>query len=46
MLDLFSANEDFSIIAALAGAKEVIGVEFSQERIHVQSSWWTKSDRN
>ena len=33
VLDLFSANGGFSIIAALAGAKEVIGVEFSQERI-------------
>ena len=33
VLDLFSANGGFSIIAALAGAKEVIGVEYSQERI-------------
>jgi tRNA (mo5U34)-methyltransferase len=33
VLDLFSANGGFTIIAALAGAKEVVGVEFSQERI-------------
>lgn len=33
VLDLFSANGGFSFVAALAGAKEVIGVEYSQERI-------------
>ncbi|MGD7037443.1 class I SAM-dependent methyltransferase [Methylotuvimicrobium buryatense] len=33
VLDLFSANGGFSIMAALAGAKEVVGVEFSEERI-------------
>lgn len=33
VLDLFSANGGFSIIAAIAGAKEVVGVEFSHERI-------------
>ena len=33
VLDLFSANGGFSLIAALAGAKEVVGVEYSQERI-------------
>ena len=33
VLDLFSANGGFSLIAALAGAKEVVGVEYSEERI-------------
>ena len=33
VLDLFSANGGFSFVAALAGAKEVVGVEYSQERI-------------
>lgn len=33
VLDLFSANGAFSAIAAMAGAREVVGVEFSQERI-------------
>jgi tRNA (mo5U34)-methyltransferase len=33
VLDMFSANGGFSLIAALAGAREVVGVEFSEERI-------------
>jgi tRNA (mo5U34)-methyltransferase len=33
VLDLFSANGGFSIIAALSGAKTVVGLEFSKERI-------------
>lgn len=33
VLDLFSANGAFVFIAALAGAKEVVGVEYSEERI-------------
>jgi SAM-dependent methyltransferase len=33
VLDLFSANGGFSVVAALAGASEVIGVEFSPERV-------------
>jgi len=33
VLDLFSANGAFSIMAAQAGAAEVVGVEFSLERV-------------
>lgn len=33
VLDLFSANGCFTFLAALAGAKEVVGVEFSEERV-------------
>ena len=33
VLDLFSANGAFSILAAEAGAKKVVGVEFSEERV-------------
>lgn len=33
VLDLFSANGAFSFIAALGGAREVVGVEYSEERI-------------
>lgn len=33
VLDLFSANGAFAFIAALAGAAEVVGVEFSEDRI-------------
>lgn len=33
VLDLFSANGAFAFMAALAGAKEVVGVEYSEERI-------------
>ncbi|GMQ78947.1 MAG: hypothetical protein BMS9Abin02_1496 [Anaerolineae bacterium] len=33
VLDLFCANGGFSLIAALSGAKEVIGIDYSQERI-------------
>lgn len=33
VLDLFSANGAFSIMAAMAGAKEVVGVEHSEDRI-------------
>lgn len=33
VLDLFSGNGAFSILAALAGASEVIGVEYAEERI-------------
>jgi 2-polyprenyl-3-methyl-5-hydroxy-6-metoxy-1,4-benzoquinol methylase len=32
VLDLFSANGAFSFEAALAGAREVVGVEFSEDR--------------
>jgi Methyltransferase domain len=34
VLDLFCANGAFSVEAALAGAREVVGVDFSQERVH------------
>ncbi len=33
VLDLFSSNGGFSVIAALAGAREVVGVEYSRERV-------------
>ena len=33
VLDLFSGNGAFSIVAALAGAREVVGVEFAEERV-------------
>jgi 2-polyprenyl-3-methyl-5-hydroxy-6-metoxy-1,4-benzoquinol methylase len=33
VLDLFSANGAFSVLAAQAGAKKVVGVEFSPERV-------------
>jgi tRNA (mo5U34)-methyltransferase len=33
VLDLFSANGAFAIMAAMAGAKVVVGVEYSEERI-------------
>jgi SAM-dependent methyltransferase len=33
VLDLFSGNGAFAFFAALAGAKEVVGVEYSEERI-------------
>jgi 2-polyprenyl-3-methyl-5-hydroxy-6-metoxy-1,4-benzoquinol methylase len=33
VLDLFSANGAFSFIAAFSGAKKVVGLEFSKERI-------------
>jgi SAM-dependent methyltransferase len=33
VLDLFSANGAFSVFAALSGATEVVGVEFSEERV-------------
>ena len=33
VLDLFSGNGGLSVVAALAGAKEVVGVEFSEERV-------------
>ena len=33
VLDLFSANGAFSVFAALAGATEVVGVEFAEERV-------------
>jgi tRNA (mo5U34)-methyltransferase len=33
VLDLFSANCYFSFLSALAGAKEVVGVEYSEDRI-------------
>ena len=35
VLDLFCANGAFSAEAALAGAKEVVGIDFSPERIEV-----------
>jgi SAM-dependent methyltransferase len=33
VLDLFSGNGVFSVVAALAGAREVIGVEFAEDRV-------------
>lgn len=33
VLDLFSANGAFAITAALAGASEVVGVEFAEDRV-------------
>ncbi len=33
MLDLFCANGALSVEAALAGAREVVSVDFSQERV-------------
>jgi tRNA (mo5U34)-methyltransferase len=33
VLDLFSGNGVFSVVAALAGAREVVGVEFVEERV-------------
>ena len=33
VLDLFSANGGFSVLAAIAGASEVVGVELSEERV-------------
>jgi tRNA/tmRNA/rRNA uracil-C5-methylase (TrmA/RlmC/RlmD family) len=33
VLDLFCANGAFSVEAALAGAREVVGVDFRQERV-------------
>lgn len=33
VLDLFSANGAFACLAALGGAREVVGVEFSEERV-------------
>lgn len=33
VLDLFSANGGFSFLAAQGGAREVVGVEFSEERV-------------
>ncbi len=33
VLDLFSANGGFSVMAALAGAEEVVGVEYSEDRV-------------
>jgi tRNA/tmRNA/rRNA uracil-C5-methylase (TrmA/RlmC/RlmD family) len=33
VLDLFCANGAFSVEAALAGAREVVGVDFSPERV-------------
>jgi predicted RNA methylase len=33
VLDLFCGNGAFSFIAALAGAKEVVGVDYAEERI-------------
>lgn len=33
VLDLFSANGGFSVLAAEAGASEVVGIEFSEERV-------------
>jgi SAM-dependent methyltransferase len=33
VLDLFSANGAFSFLAALAGARKVVGVEYSEERV-------------
>lgn len=33
VLDLFSANGAFSVMAAMAGAEEVVGVEYSEDRI-------------
>lgn len=32
-MDLFSANGAFSFLAALAGAKKVVGVEYSEDRV-------------
>ncbi len=33
VLDLFSANGIFTFLAALAGAREIVGVEYSKERV-------------
>ncbi|MHC1742031.1 MAG: class I SAM-dependent methyltransferase [Syntrophobacteraceae bacterium] len=33
VLDLFSANGAFACLAALGGAREVVGVEFSEDRV-------------
>jgi SAM-dependent methyltransferase len=33
VLDLFSANGAFTFMAALAGAKQVVGLEYSEERV-------------
>jgi tRNA (mo5U34)-methyltransferase len=33
VLDLFSGNGVFSVVAALAGAREVVGVEFAEDRV-------------
>jgi len=33
VLDLFSGNGAFAFIAALSGAREVVGVEFSEDRV-------------
>ena len=34
VLDLFSANGAFSFLAAFAGAKSVVGVEYSEDRVN------------